>query len=133
MEILWNFVSYVKRKQAQIQQCLFDYFYISIHSEDGYDAVFYKTQKRESSYDDVYEIFEKDIPENYGSFYVEQLETITDLASKIFLGGISIDDIIEDESIYCDPFGDELISCCIPLKREKVNGVRYISVMEAMC
>ena len=111
----------------------FDYFYISINSEDGYDAVFYKTQKRESSYNDVYEIFEKNIPENYGSFYVEQLETITDLVSKIFLGGISIDDIIEEESIYCDPFGDKLLSCCIPLKSEKVNGVRYISVMEAMC
>ena len=100
-------------------QTQFDYFYISIHSEDGYDAVFYKTQKRESSYNDVYEIFEKNIPENYGSFYVEQLETITDLASKIFLGGISIDNIVEDESIYCDPFGDKLISCCIPLKEKK--------------
>ena len=31
------------------------------------------------------------------------------------------------------PFGDKLLSCCIPLKSEKVNGVRYISVMEAMC
>ena len=40
----------------------FDYFYISINSEDGYDAVFYKTQKRKSSYDEVYKIFEKDIP-----------------------------------------------------------------------
>ena len=110
----------------------FDYFYVSIHSEDGYDTVFYKTQKRESSYDDVYEIFKKYILESYGSFYIEQLETITDLASKIFLGGISINDIIENDLIYCDPFGDKLLSCCIPLKEEKANSIKYISVAEAI-
>lgn len=111
----------------------FDYFYISINSEDGYDASIFKTKKRKSSFDDVYKLLKEEIPETYGCFGVEPLETVIDLTSKIFLGGTSIDKIREDEIIYCDPFGDKLLSCCLPLIREKKNGIKYVSVSEAFC
>lgn len=63
--------------------------------------------------DDVYKLIKEETPETYGYFGVEPLETITDLASKIFVGGISIDEIVEDDFICCDPFGDKLLSHCL--------------------
>lgn len=124
-----------KEIENKSQLDVFDYFYISIDSEDGYDAFIYKTRKREDSWDEVYKKFKSEISEEYGCFGVEPLETITDLASKIFIGGISIDEIEEDEIRYCDPFGDKLLSCCIQSLKEKEaeikSGIRYISVEEA--
>lgn len=108
----------------------FDYYYIEIDSEDGYDAVIYKTKNRKDSYKDLYNVCKNYIPNNYGCFMIEPLKTAIDLTSKIFLGGISISEIEEDEFNYCDRFGDKLLSCCldnIPNKNNVPNGVRIVN------
>lgn len=106
----------------------FDYFNFSIHSEDGWDGAIYKTEKRENSFDEVYDVVKEMYPDEYGYFSMEQLTTISDLTTKILLSGLQFEEIVENELLLVDPLGEDFIACNTDIK---YDNVLYVSEAEA--